>query len=124
MVVEDIEGSRQRNGQFCAIKNHQGVAIGVLDFIPDTRSTGSSYLSLLMIAAPWRGRGYGRAVAEALEVYQQATCDIERMGAAVQINNSNAIRFWKSLGYAVSDEPSEQSDGTVIYKMTKVLPRT
>lgn len=124
MVVEDIERSRAQHGEFCAIRNNRGDTIGVIDFIPDRGGKGSSYLSLLMIAAPWRNKGYGRALVTALEAHQQSTAQTKRMDAAVQANNSDAIQFWTKLGYTLSDEPQEQSDGTLAYGLTKVLPGT
>ena len=123
MVLEDIEGSRARHGQFCAITNNEGVTIGVLDFIPDSgEAKGSCYLSLLMIAAPWRNKGYGRAIVAALEAHQQSTAGTTHMDAAVQTNNGDAIQFWKKQGYTLSDESQQQSDGTITYELTKVLP--
>ena len=121
MVREDIDRSRSENGQYCAIRNHQGHLIGVLDFSVNGGDDSTSILSLLMIAASWRNKGYGQTVVNALEMYLKETYKIERIASGVQTNNSGAIRFWKRLGYDLSTEPRPMPDGTVTYEMAKVL---
>ena len=120
MIQKDRADSRRQGGQYCAIRNGQDVLVGVIDFAV-TERTNSCFLELLMIAAPWRNKGYGRTVVTCLDQYLKRSYGIQRMNAAVQTNNPKGIRFWKRLGYDVSNEPRDQPDGTVTYEMTKML---
>ena len=118
IVQKDREDSLAQGGQYCAIRDRHGVLVGVIDFAVKGR-TNSCFLELLMIAAPYRNRGYGRTVVASLERYLKRTHGIHRMDAAVQTNNPKGIRFWRSQGYDVSSEPRAQPDGTVTYEMIK-----
>lgn len=121
MVEEDIEHSRRKNGQYCAIRDGQGRIIGVIDFIAKYEGNHTSSLLLLMIGVLWRGKGYGRAVVQALEDYLNENFGSRRMVSWVQTNNPGAIQFWERLGYHLSTVPLDQPDGTVTYEMAKVL---
>ena len=79
MIKEDIASSRREGGQYCAIRNGQGLTVGVIDFIANTERTDTSFLLLLMIAAPWRNKGYGKTVLTSLEQYLKRSYGIERM---------------------------------------------
>ena len=124
MLQGDIEHSRGENGRYCAIRTHSDLTVGVIDFIPNSDDRNTSFLSLLMIAAPWRNKGYGQAVVASLEQHLRRTHHTEQIDCAVQTNNSAAIRFWTRLGYALSKEPCRQSDGTITYRMSKTLRGT
>ena len=119
MVQDDIEHSRGEDGQYCAIRTKHGRAVGVIDFTPNSDCRNTSFLSLLMIAAPWRNIGYGQAVVTSLEQYLKSTYQTEQIDSAVQTNNEVAIRFWRGLGYTLLEEPCRQSDGTITYRMSK-----
>src|SRR5512134_1193177 len=69
MVLKDLELSREQNGIFCGIHNAAGEMIGVLDYVPANfeGDPQAAYLALLMIAAPHRKQGIGKAVVEAFE---------------------------------------------------------
>ena len=121
MVKEDINHSRGENGSYCAIREDQGRIIGVIDFNAKSEENHTSVLSLLMIAAPWRNKGYGQAVVSALEEYLRKNYETKQINSGVQTNNREAIRFWKRLGYQLSAESCNLPDGTVVYTMTKEL---
>ena len=121
MIEADIGYSRDHNGQYCAIRDAQDRIIGVLYFIAKSERPHTSSLPLLMIAAPWRGKGYGRAVMHALEAYLKENFGAVQMISWAQTNNREAIQFWRGVGYHLSPEPRSQPDGTATYQMTKAL---
>jgi ribosomal protein S18 acetylase RimI-like enzyme len=101
MVLSDLEISKGYGGTFCGIYTAEGEMIGVLDtvqagFEGDPRA---AYLTLLMIAAPYR----------------------DRILAGVQVNNPGAMRFWQRMGYRIVSEPKLHSDGTTAVDLRKDL---
>jgi GNAT superfamily N-acetyltransferase len=121
MVRADIEHSKNENGRYCCIRNSSGHIVGVLDFIPITKEPDTSFLSLMMIAAPWRRRGYGKATVAALEKYLIVLYKTKRIKSAVQTNNTDAIQFWKKAGYNIDNKPEHRPDKTIVYNMSKEL---
>ncbi|HET9912352.1 MAG TPA: GNAT family N-acetyltransferase, partial [Anaerolineales bacterium] len=69
MVLKDIKVSKDMGGNFCGIYTADGKMIGVLDYVPShfEGDPHTAFLSLLMIAAPFRKHGIGTAVVEAVE---------------------------------------------------------
>ncbi len=69
MVVQDIETSKQTGGVFCGIYTADEHMIGVVDYIPNNYQgyPRAAFLSLLMIAVPFRNQGIGKAVVAAVE---------------------------------------------------------
>jgi ribosomal protein S18 acetylase RimI-like enzyme len=69
MVLNDIDHSRAENGDFCGIYHPDGMMMGILDVVPRgfEGNPGHAFLSLLMIAAPFRNAGLGTRVVRALE---------------------------------------------------------
>jgi|GEM_PF-3849981 len=121
MVKDDMEHSKYENGCYCCIRNSLGHVVGVLDFIPNAKERDASFLSLLMIAAPYRRKGYGKSVVIALEKYLNKLYKTKRIKSAVQTNNIDAIQFWKKMDYHISNKPEKRPDGTIVYSMSKVL---
>ena len=69
MVIDDVDLSRREGGVFCGIYRTETQVIGVVDYVP-ARADGNSelaFLSLLLIAPPFRQLGIGNAVVEAIE---------------------------------------------------------
>jgi ribosomal protein S18 acetylase RimI-like enzyme len=121
MVKDDIEHSKNENGKYCVICNLHGQSIGVLDFIPKTEESSTSFLSLIMISAPWRRKGYGKAVVTALEQYLAKSYKTIQIKSGVQINNTDAIEFWRKAGYKIDSKPECRTDNTIVYNMSKDL---
>ncbi len=123
MVLADIDHSRAEGCTFCGIFSAAGEMLGIVDF-----SAGGfegdptlAFLSLLMIAAPQRGKGLGEAVVGAVEDYiRQAGCAIT-IASGVQVNNYGAFRFWQRLGYQIVSAPRSMGDGTVAYRLMKKI---
>ena len=70
MVQLDLDHSREEGCIFCGIYDRvTGEMMGIVDFMT-TGFEGDpalAFLSLLMIAAPFRGQGLGEAVVQAVE---------------------------------------------------------
>ena len=119
-----MELSRGENGVFCGIFNRDGEMIGVLDYVPDhyRGEPGVAFIELLMLAAPFRGQGIGKAVVEAFENEVSQNVDTVRLG--VQVNNSLALKFWQSNGYRIVSEPRLYPDQTTAVDLCKDIVRS
>lgn len=121
MVQQDIAHAQQEGGVFCGVYTAGGKMIGVVDYLPYhfAGEVQAAFISLLMIAAPFRGRGIGSAIVARVEAEIRRD---ERVGAillAVQVNNAPALRFWQKRGYGVVSEPQLQADQTVTVLLRK-----
>ena len=120
LVETDMAQSRSLGGRYCAIRDREGNAIGVLDFAPNVRH-GVTFIELLMIGTPWRRSGVGRAIVTALERHLREHCDTQLVESAVQTNNPDGMEFWSSMGYERSAGAELQPDTTVTYRLWKDL---
>jgi ribosomal protein S18 acetylase RimI-like enzyme len=121
MVQADLELSRRQGGVFCGIYDGQGVMVGIVDYVLSgfEGNPQHAFLSLLMVAAPYRNRGIGRAAVEWVEGEirkDPAVCEIL---SGVQVNNPAAIHFWQRMGYRIVGEPQDFPDGTTAYPLRK-----
>lgn len=123
MVRKDIELSREEGGIYCGIYTQDGSMIGVLDYIPHgfAGNPQDAFLSLLMIAAPFRKRGIGKAVVEALEREIRKDKRVSAVLAEVQVNNPEAIQFWQRGGYRIVGGPELMPDQTTVFHLRKDL---
>jgi len=108
MVLADMETSRREGGIFGGVYR-RGKPIGIVDFIPN------GFISLLMVARPFRGKGLGGAVVGLVEGRIQSGT----VRTAVQVNNADGLRFWQKMGYRTVSEPEQQPDGTTTVRMEK-----
>lgn len=118
MVASDITHSAAAQGLYCVIEDLNGQTVGVVDFSCEA-ARGTAVLWLLMISARHRRKGYGTAIAAALESYLRDTYGVRTIESGVQVNNPMAIRFWSRCGYKIGTVPRSQADGTVAYDMTR-----
>ncbi len=118
MVMTDIAHSKKDGGRFCVIRDVAGAIVGVLDFIPRSRA-GTAFLTLLMIAAPYRRRGLGTALLAALESHLKRTAGVRVVESGVQVSNNTGIGFWKKRGFRIGRRARRMSDGTTAYHMSK-----
>jgi ribosomal protein S18 acetylase RimI-like enzyme len=121
MVLDDIQHSKRGRGVYCGIWDCGNVLLGIVDFVPRCLDEETSFLSLLMIAAPHRSKGIGHTVVDSLENYLQQKYSIKRMLSAVQVSNEQGIRFWQKCGYQVDPTPTRQEDTTVTFRLSKDL---
>lgn len=119
MVRADIEQSDQENSLFCVIENQAGEIIGVMDFAPRRGDHDTSYLALLMIAAPYQSLGSGESIMKAFEKYLVNTHKSRVLKAGVMVNNPKAIRFWERMGFDINRTPELLPDKTTVFRMSK-----
>jgi ribosomal protein S18 acetylase RimI-like enzyme len=123
MVLKDIEISKGYGGLFRGIYTLEGQMIGILDYVPSNfeGDPHASYLSLLMIAAPFRRQGIGRAVMEGIESEIKKNAQIDKILAGVQVNNPQAVQFWQRNGYRIVSGPKLYPDQTTAVDLRKDL---
>jgi ribosomal protein S18 acetylase RimI-like enzyme len=121
MVLKDIETSRRDGGVFCGIYNAGGRMIGVVDFVPRNFEGDHhiAFLSLLLIAAPFRKKGIGRAIVELVESEIRKDGQVTAIHTAVQVNNPQAVQFWQKNGYRITSGPELQPDQTTTIRLRK-----
>jgi ribosomal protein S18 acetylase RimI-like enzyme len=121
MVQADLELSRRQGGIFCGVYDGQGIMVGVVDYVPRgfEGNPAHAFLSLLMIAAPYRNRRLGHAVIEWVEGEIRKDAGVCAILAGVQVNNPAAIRFWQRMGYRIVGGPKDYPDGTTAFDLRK-----
>jgi ribosomal protein S18 acetylase RimI-like enzyme len=123
MVQKDIEVSKDMGGNFCGIYSADGKIIGIVDYVPGNfeGDAHAAFLSLLMIAAPFRKHGIGTAVVEAVENEIRKDAQITIILSGVQVNNPGAIKFWQRRGYRIVSGPKLHPDQTTAFDLCKDL---
>jgi ribosomal protein S18 acetylase RimI-like enzyme len=130
MVLADLDLSKGYGALFCGIYiygRHGGEEmIGVIDYVPShfEGDPSAAYLSLLMIAAPFRKQGVGRAVVEAIENEIKRNAQVDKILAGVQVNNPHAMRFWQRNGYRIVSEPKLYPDQSIAVDLRKDVAPT
>lgn len=125
MVLKDLEISREYGGHFCGIFTADGTMIGIFDYVPRNfkGDPHAAFLSLLMIAAPFRDHGVGKAVVEAFEEEIKKDENVSTILSGVQVNNPLAVQFWLRNGYRIVSGPELMPDQTTAYGLQKDLDR-
>ncbi|MRS02448.1 GNAT family N-acetyltransferase [bacterium] len=95
--------------------------IGVLDYVPShfEGDPACAFLELLMIAAPARKQGIGKAVVNAFEKEITKIGNITSVRSGVQVNNPDAIKFWLGCGFRIISGPTLMPDQTTVYGLQK-----
>jgi ribosomal protein S18 acetylase RimI-like enzyme len=121
MVLKDIEISKNEGGIFCGIYTADGKTIGVVDYVPRNYQGDpqAAFLSLLMIASPYRNQGVGKAVVAAVENEIRQDAQVTVILSGVQVNNPQAMRFWQRNGYRIVSEPKLHPDQTTAVDLRK-----
>jgi ribosomal protein S18 acetylase RimI-like enzyme len=125
MVLQDIEISQKEGGIFCGIYTPDGEMTGVVDYVPNNYQGNpqAAFLSLLMIAAPFRNQGIGKAVVDAAENEIKKDAQVTTILSGVQVNNPQAIRFWLRNGYRIVSEPKLYPDQTTAVDLQKDIQK-
>ncbi len=121
MVLKDIAISQAEGGLFCGIYSADGDMIGILDYVPShyRGDPAQAFLELLMLAAPFRKQGLGKAIVEALENEIRKDTDVMTILSGVQVNNPRAVSFWQRNGYRIVSGPEMMPDGTTVFRLRK-----
>lgn len=124
MVQADLRLSQEEGCTFCGIYDCvTGEMMGIVDFSTNgfEGDPALAFLSLLMIAAPFRGHGLGEAVVQAVESEIRRAGQARAIESGVQVNNPSGIRFWQRMGYRIVSGPTLMPDGTTVYRLYKDL---
>lgn len=121
MVLKDIELSKDEGGVFCGIYAADEKMIGIVDFVPRGfhGDSHTAFLSLVMIATPFRQQGIGKAVVQAIENEIKKDSQITTILSGVQVNNPRAMKFWQSNGYRIVSGPELMPDQTTVFGLRK-----
>jgi ribosomal protein S18 acetylase RimI-like enzyme len=121
MVLKDIEMSKNEGGIFCGIYTPGGKMAGVVDYVPNNYQGNpqTAFLSMLMVAAPFRNQGIGKAVVDAVENEIKKDAQVTTILSGVQVNNPQAIRFWLRNDYRIVSEPKFYPDQTTAVDLHK-----
>jgi len=125
MVLKDIEISKNEGGIFCGIYTPGGKMTGVVDYVPNNYQGNpqTAFLSLLMIATPFRNQGIGKAVVDAVENEIKKDAQVTTILSGVQVNNPQAIRFWLRNDYRIVSEPKLYPDQTTAVDLQKDIQK-
>ena len=124
MVQADLDLSIEEGGVFYGIFDRvTGQIMGVVDYVLSgfEGDPELAFLSLLMIAAPYRSCGLGAIVVQLVEDAIRQDGRSRRIRSGVQINNPNGIRFWQHMGYRIISGPELMPDQTVVFGLIKTL---
>lgn len=123
MIRADWRISAQEGCCYCGIFTLDDHLVGVVDFTPSGFGgrSDTAFLSLLMIAAPYRRAGLGTRAFRAIEAYIRRDGRACRLEAGVQVNNPAAIRFWERMGFRTISGPTLQADQTTTFQLLKEL---
>ncbi len=124
MVRADLKLSRDEGGIFCLICSAQtGEVWGIIDYVPAGfhGDPQLASLSLLMIAAPHRGKGLGERVVQWFEAEIRRDGRARAIDSGVQVNNPGAVRFWQRMRYRIVSGATPMPDGTVVYQLWKAV---
>jgi ribosomal protein S18 acetylase RimI-like enzyme len=121
MVAKDIASSQREGGVFCGVFSVSGEMIGVVDFMPSgfEGDLHIAFISLLMIAPSHRNQGLGGRIVELIENKIKKNAQVTTILTAVQVNNTEGLRFWQKNGYCVVGKPELQPDQTATFRMRK-----
>jgi ribosomal protein S18 acetylase RimI-like enzyme len=123
MVRADWQLAQDMGSQFCGIYIEGDKLVGIADYLLSgyEGNPQTAYLSLLMIAYPYRNLGLGAQVATWIEAQARQLPGVTAIEAGVQVNNPGAIRFWQRQGYAIVSGPHEMPDQTTAFHLRKPL---
>jgi ribosomal protein S18 acetylase RimI-like enzyme len=121
MVLKDIEISQSEGGVFCGVYAMDGRMIGVVDFVPSNFEGDPhiAFISLLMISPSFRKQGIGTTIVELIENEIRKDAQVTAILSAVQVNNPQALQFWKKNGYRIVGGPELQPDQTTTFRLQK-----
>ncbi len=118
----DAPYSREQVEEFIAteplrfVVDYQGRAAGFVDLydVEQTCQARIASLALILYPAQMQGRGFGRAAVQEIVRIAHQTMRLDVLQAVIHPENTSAIRFFESCGFAPSGINDEQG---VIYSL-------
>ena len=120
MVLKDIETTKHEGGVFQGIYA-DGKMIGIVSYVARNfeNKPQAAFISLLMIAVSYRGYGIGTEIVKRIEKEILKDSHVTTILSAVQVNNPDALRFWKKNGYQIVGGPELRPDSTTVFHLRK-----
>lgn len=85
--------------------------IGVLDFRLHWPADGVAYIGMFMVAEPYQRRGIGRQAWQLLRPWLAGPAHVAKVRLGVEQFNHTGLKFWESLGFALSGESDRMKVG-------------
>jgi ribosomal protein S18 acetylase RimI-like enzyme len=122
MVTKDIEDACNAGGVFKGVYCGDKL-IGVASYVTKnaTDKLHDVYLYLLMIIPSFRHKGIGTKIVEMIEKEIFTCAGTTGILSGVQVNNIQALKFWRKNGYRVTGGPELMPDGTTVFHLRKDL---
>ncbi len=121
---KNLTGSPPDGGRRTNLSGSMGKLVGILDYTPGYNGDPcATFIELLMIAAPYRGRGLGEQAVRWLVSTLGGEAGHLKLYAAVQVNNPAAIRFWQRMGFHITGPAAIQPDTTITYPIEAIYKR-
>jgi ribosomal protein S18 acetylase RimI-like enzyme len=123
MILSDMRLSQEEGCTYCGIFNPQAEMMGIFDYNCSgfEGQASQAFISLLMIARPFRNQGLGDGVMRWFEIELDKHSSVRRILSGVQVNNPAAVRFWIRQGFRIASAAQLLQDGTTCYQLVKEL---
>lgn len=118
-----IEGEPGRIGLGIACANRPGdpqagaQLVGLTDFRLHWPDADTAYVGILMVAEPFQRQGVGRAAWHLLEPWLAGEAGLRAVKLGVEQFNPGALRFFQSLGFALSGEAQRIRSGKRLVRL-------
>ena len=94
------------------IFNKENDLIGFFDVILAYPSESSATIGYFLIHPAWRNQGYGQTIFEALARALEKA-NFKRIQCIVQIQNTQALRFWERVGFSINRKIMQKMDNKI-----------
>lgn len=101
-VAERLRAARAA-GNFTLAADEDGQLVGMVAFVraPGAKNRHTADIFAMYVAPEARGKGYGRALIEALIARARALDGVEQLALAVVVTNAAARALYRALGFTV-----------------------
>lgn len=110
-MIEELASMREIGFQSCKIvERESGRIMGIMDF----KGGEETYLSLLIIHRDFKGKGLGRAIFQAFEMFLKS---LKSKGIRIDVvinYDDSVLDFWVGNGFAKYDDVELNWDGRIL----------
>ncbi|MES2437395.1 MAG: GNAT family N-acetyltransferase [Patescibacteria group bacterium] len=110
MLLSLPDGKQMEDKYVLAIREGEAF-IGVIDVIKDYPKANIWFIGLLLLDPEYRNKGLGRKIYTGLKAELKSRGDFESIQISVFENNTQALEFWKKLGFVEISSKIEQKAG-------------